>query len=90
MIAILKGKGAIWTIFRTLAIQSACDPEALRLRIQRLDTEQIKEKRNQLAHGGPVPRETAHALREIVIGDRSTPGILGWLAEQLAPPKERT
>lgn len=81
-------QNAIWTIFRTLAIQSGCDPEAFKQRIQQLSIAQVKEKRNQLAHGGSVPRETARGLREIVIGDRSTPGVLCWLVEHLAPPRE--
>jgi hypothetical protein len=88
-----NGKGAnqpaIWTIFRTLAIQSGSDPNELRQCIEWIEREQVKEKRNQLAHGGPITRETASVLREIVVGMPGKPGILHWLAEHLAPPRER-
>ncbi len=77
-------RDAIWQLFLSLVTQSSSNPEAFTLRMQRLSTEQINEKRNQLAHGETITRETARLLREAVIGDRSKPGVLGWLAEHLA------
>ena len=47
--------------------------------------EQIKDKRNVLAHGGSVTREVALLLRECIIGDRNRPGILCWLVECMEP-----
>lgn len=80
-------RDAIWQIFLSLVTQSSSNTEAFKLCMQRLYTEHIKEKRNQLAHGETITRETARVLREVVIGDRSEPGVLCWLAENLAPPE---
>ena len=48
-------------------------------------TDQLKEKRNMLAHGEAISKEVALNLRESVIGTRYKPGILCWLAEHLDP-----
>lgn len=53
--------------------------------VQRLSQENIPEKRNKLAHGEAIPKELASALREIVIGTATTPGILRSLAELVDP-----
>jgi len=44
--------------------------------LQRLIDEHIREYRNHLAHGDPVAKQDAQALRELILGTRSQPGIL--------------
>ncbi len=47
--------------------------------------ENIKDKRNLLAHGGAVTTEIASALRDTIIGDLDKRGILCWLVEHVEP-----
>ena len=74
---------AIWSIFLSLVRQSGCNTDEFEDLIQRIVSGKVKEKRNTLAHGGAITKDMAQALREIVIGDRNTPGVLCWLAEHL-------
>ncbi len=53
--------------------------------IQHMLDENIKDKRNLLAHGGAVTTEIASALRDTIIGDLDKRGILCWLAEHIEP-----
>src|SRR5579875_330736 len=45
----------------------------------------IVQRRNELAHGAPVPRSAAEELRQTILGERSQAGILSWLAEHVEP-----
>ncbi|BCL80116.1 hypothetical protein ccbrp13_25810 [Ktedonobacteria bacterium brp13] len=81
-----SGNGRIiWRIFLHLVKQSNSDPKQFEELMRRIHTQNVKDSRNSLAHGGAITKETAQTLREIVIGDRSNPGILCWLAEHLVP-----
>ncbi len=53
--------------------------------VQRLDNEHVTKHRNDLAHGQPIARQDAEALRDAIIGTRDRPGILYCLAEYLQP-----
>ncbi len=86
VISAYQKRDTMWQLFLSLVTQSSSNPEEFKLRMQRLYTERVKDKRNQLAHGKAITRETARVLREVVIGDRNKPGVLCWLAEHLAPP----
>jgi len=41
--------------------------------------------RNLLAHGGIISRDIASTLRNSIIGDKHTQGILCWLVEHVEP-----
>ena len=49
--------------------------------VQRMLNEQMREKRNLLAHGETISKEVATSLRDCIIGDRYQTGILCWLVE---------
>ncbi len=51
--------------------------------IQRMLDEQMREKRNLLAHGETISKEIANTLRDCIIGDRHHAGILCWLVEHV-------
>lgn len=74
-----------WETMLWLVEQSRSKPREFRDLIQQMIDENIKDKRNLLAHGGAVTREIATSLYENIIGDRKKPGILYWLAENLQP-----
>ena len=76
---------AIWAIFVSLLTKSGSDITAFERIIQQMVTDQIKDKRNMLAHGNAIPKEVALVLRESVIGTRYKPGILCRLAEYVEP-----
>lgn len=76
---------ATWAIFVSLITQSGSDITTFERIAQQMNTDQIKEKRNTLAHGNAIPKEVASVLRESVIGTRYKPGILCWLAECVEP-----
>lgn len=74
-----------WTILKAILTQSQCDMLDFENILQRLASGRISHYRNQLAHGDPIPRNIAQALRETVIGHAGNPGILYWLAQKLDP-----
>lgn len=74
-----------WGIFENLVKQSGSSIHDFTDTMQRMADEDVKEKRNQLAHGNPVPRDLAQSLRDTIIGKRDQPGVLYWLAENLQP-----
>ena len=73
----------IWNLFLSLVRQSGSNTDEFEDLMQRIVSGKVKEKRNTLAHGGAITQAMAQTLREIVIGDRHTPGVLCWLAEHL-------
>lgn len=72
-----------WHTFLWLVQQSGNQPQDFELIIQVMIHHNVKDKRNLLAHGGTVTKEIAASLREAIIGDRSKPGMLCWLAEHM-------
>ncbi len=65
--------------------QSGSDSSTFEQIIHRMIAENIKDKRNLLAHGSAITGEIASSLRESIIGDRNKPGILCWLVEHVEP-----
>ena len=65
--------------------RSGSDIEEFEGIVQSIVTGQLREKRNMLAHGEAISKETASRLRESVIGTPYRSGILLWLAEHLDP-----
>ncbi len=59
------------------------DHDAFARIVERMSNENLHTRRNKLAHGEAISKETAASLREIVIGTRQQPGILFWLAEHI-------
>jgi hypothetical protein len=53
--------------------------------VERINGEQVLKYRNLLAHGGIVNRDIAASLRESIIGDKYTRGILCWLVDHVDP-----
>jgi hypothetical protein len=74
-----------WETFIWLVGEAGSQPHEFERIIKHMVEHDIKDKRNQLAHGGAISREIASSLRESVIGDRNKPGILCWLAEYMEP-----
>lgn len=74
-----------WDTFIALVTQAGTDVKDFERIVQWMVTDQLKEKRNLLAHGEAISKEIASVLRESVIGTRNKPGILCWLAEHLDP-----
>jgi hypothetical protein len=74
-----------WDIFIDLVAQAGSNIQDFEHIVQRMLVDQIKDKRNLLAHGGAISKEIASVLRDTVIGSRNKPGILCWLAEYVAP-----
>lgn len=62
---------------------SGSDAAAFEALFKRIVDTGLKDKRNRLAHGEATPREEAQAIRSLLIGSRSEPGVLCWLAEHL-------
>ncbi|MEO6889724.1 MAG: hypothetical protein ABI456_10540 [Ktedonobacteraceae bacterium] len=77
--------GKNWQLFMQCVNDSGSSMAEFEHIVQRLVNEQIREKRNQLAHGDVITREVATTLREFVSGDRNWPGVLCWLAEGMEP-----
>lgn len=75
---------ANWQIMLERIEQSGSNPADFIRVVQRIMNENIKDKRNVLAHGGTVTRDDAAQLRESIIEDRSNPGILCWLVEHIS------
>jgi len=65
--------------------QSGGNPHEFEQIIQHMLDENIKDKRNLLAHGGAVTAEIASSLRDSIIGDLNKPGVLCWLAIYVEP-----
>jgi hypothetical protein len=61
---------------------AALDEQLLRLK-------PVQQLRNRLAHGEPLHAEEARYLRNAIIGTRTEPGVLCWIAEH-APPAAET
>jgi hypothetical protein len=74
-----------WETFSWLVRNAGSDPQEFECVVKQMINEQIKDKRNLLAHGGAVTKEVASSLRENIIGDRNRPGILRWLVEHFEP-----
>jgi len=68
-----------------LVTNAGSEPQEFERIVKQMIDENIKDKRNLLAHGDAVTSEAATSLRESIIGDRNNPGILCWLAEYLDP-----
>lgn len=75
----------IWQIFQQLVTRSGSDFTELETWIHTMCTEEIRQKRNTLAHGDTVTKESAASLRSFVVGSQHKPGILCWLTQHLAP-----
>lgn len=76
----------VWNLFLQAVRNSGSDERAFEQKVQAMVSGNIKDKRNQLAHGNAIPYEIAVTLREVVLGkNRSQPGILCWLTESLEP-----
>lgn len=74
-----------WRQMCTVALASGTDVAALTELMQRLDAAQISSQRNDLAHGQAIPQTIAEAIRQLIIGSRSQPGVLVQLCEQFQP-----
>jgi len=74
-----------WETFSWLVRNAGSNPQEFERIVKQMIDEQIKDKRNLLAHGGAVTKEVALSLRENIIGDRNRPGILCWLVEHFEP-----
>ena len=74
-----------WETFSWLVTNAGSEPQEFERIVKQMIDENIKDKRNLLAHGDAVTSEAATSLRESIIGDRNNPGILCWLAEYLDP-----
>lgn len=72
-----------WDVLTGQVSRSNSDVREFEDVVQRMLTEQMREKRNLLAHGEAISREVATSLRDCVIGDRRHTGILCWLAEHV-------
>jgi hypothetical protein len=74
-----------WTLFMALVGSSSSDPAAFEAMLKRLIDGRIRDQRNRLAHGEATTQPEAEAIRTLLIGTRSRPGVLCWLAEHLDP-----
>lgn len=74
-----------WNLLITLVQHSGSSSAEFEALIVRFNNEQVKDHRNRLAHGDPIAKQVAQALRESILGNRNQPGILYCLAEQLQP-----
>ncbi|GAC1631521.1 MAG: hypothetical protein NVS4B9_23780 [Ktedonobacteraceae bacterium] len=74
-----------WETLTWQVQRSGSSPHEFEQIIQHMVNENIKDKRNLLAHGDAISKEIALDLRESVIGTRYKPGILCWLAECVEP-----
>lgn len=74
-----------WNILAQLVAKSNASHADFEQLWQRLEAEQIRDLRNELAHGGAASQQIALKLRSIMIGSRQQQGVLVWLAEQLEP-----
>ncbi|HZO74421.1 MAG TPA: hypothetical protein VFB60_19620 [Ktedonobacteraceae bacterium] len=72
-----------WQIFCQRISASGSSTRDLEALIQRMADEEIKQKRNTIAHGGVITCQFAEELRESIIGGRSKPGILCWIVEHI-------
>ena len=76
----------IWQTFTELVKKSHSNPDEFEKITERIYRENIREKRNILADGGIITKETATTLHDVVVGENfDNPGILRWLAERLDP-----
>jgi len=86
----LTGKGDDqhhWSLIQSLVAQSGSDLQQFEGLMQRICDGQIGDHRNELAHGKPVDKQQAQALREAILGKRNQPGILYCLAELVQPAR---
>jgi hypothetical protein len=74
-----------WNLLTTLVKNSGSNITEFEALIVRFNNEQVKDHRNCLAHGDFVDRNIAASLRNSIIGDKRTPGILCWLVEHIEP-----
>ena len=74
-----------WGVIISLVARSGSDLQAFEVMMQRLCDACIADLRNELAHGKPIAKPKAQALREAILGNRGQPGILLALAELLRP-----
>ncbi|MEO7018771.1 MAG: hypothetical protein ABI234_01300, partial [Ktedonobacteraceae bacterium] len=75
-----------WQVLLSQVSGLPSDVEEFEKIAARMCQENIRQKRNLLAHGGTITKETATSLHDIVVGkDSANPGILRWLAEHLDP-----
>jgi DNA topoisomerase IA len=74
-----------WETMLWVVKQSKSNTREFEELIKQMIAENIREKRNLLAHGETVTKEIATSLYEHIIGDRHKPGLLCWLAENLEP-----
>ena len=74
-----------WQQMCALALASGSDEAALINLMQRLETAQIRQQRNTLAHGEAISQNVAEAIRHLIIGSRNEPGVLVQLSELLQP-----
>jgi hypothetical protein len=74
-----------WNLFIELIKKSGSNVAAFITHIERINRDQILTYRNLLAHGGIVNHDIAVTLRNSIIGDKHTQGILCWLVEHVDP-----
>ena len=72
-----------WNLFGSLITRSKSSMEEFEYFLNRMLDSRIYQQRNELAHGEPITKEAASAIRDCVIGDSDQPGILCWLAKQV-------
>lgn len=74
-----------WQLCISLVRQSGTKEDEFTATIDLMFKAHVANMRNQLAHGGPIPKDVAQTLRDAIIGRRDTPGMLPWFAEHLQP-----
>jgi hypothetical protein len=74
-----------WKLLIELIKKSGSNVAEFITLVDRINGEQVYKYRNLLAHGGIVNRDIASALRDSIIGDKHTPGVLCWLVEHIDP-----
>ena len=72
-----------WNLLTELIKKSGSNVAEFITLIERINREQMLTYRNLLAHGGIVNRDIASTLRDSIIGDKHTPGVLCWLVEHI-------
>ena len=74
-----------WQLLLEYVRSSNSDPAAFEAMVQRIEAAQIGSHRNTLAHSNAAQKSIAEIVRAVIIGDRSTPGVLAWIVEHLDP-----
>lgn len=79
-----RSTALVWHRLSRHATASGCEERDFVRFLKRIEAE-IRQRRNELAHGDPVPVMNAEALRVSVLGQSTTVGLLRWLVEHIDP-----